>query len=156
MNSSISIRKGTAADLDMVVLHRRCMFLDMGHTEDDVFRTMEQNSRVFFQRGFVDGTYHAWFAETFQGRIVAGGGVVVLTYQPSIFNPTPTRPFVVNMYTLPEYRMQGIAREIMKTIIAWCKAEGFGSVTLHASVHGRHLYESLGFKQTNEMRMLLG
>ena len=67
----------------------------------------------------------------------------------------PKRPLVVNMYTAPEFRKQGLAREIMNTIIAWCKAEGFGCITLHASVYGRHLYESLGFQQTNEMRILL-
>jgi GNAT superfamily N-acetyltransferase len=155
MNSAFTIRKGTPSDIETVVLHRRNMFLDMGYEENDAFRVMERNSREFFERGLSDGTYHVWFAETADGTIVAGGGVVILTYQPSMFNPTPSRPFVVNMYTAPEYRKQGLAREIMGTIMAWCKREGFTSLSLHASVHGRHLYELLGFKQTNEMRMLL-
>jgi hypothetical protein len=40
-------------------------------------------------------------------------------------------------------------------MIAWCKQEGFARVSLHASEHGRPLYESLGFEDSNEMRLNL-
>ena len=55
----------------------------------------------------------------------------------------------------PEYRRRGIARQIMQTMISWCKQQGFARITLHASEHGRHLYESLGFVPNNEMRLNL-
>jgi GNAT superfamily N-acetyltransferase len=59
------------------------------------------------------------------------------------------------MYTEPAYRRKGIARELMKRMIDWCRQEGFGTVLLHASKDGRSLYESLGFTPTNEMRLML-
>jgi hypothetical protein len=40
-------------------------------------------------------------------------------------------------------------------MITWCKNEGLANVTLHASDDGRHLYETLGFEPTNEMRLKL-
>jgi hypothetical protein len=43
----------------------------------------------------------------------------------------------------------------MQTMIAWCRREGFARVTLHASDDGRHLYGSLGFEVSNEMRLKL-
>ena len=43
----------------------------------------------------------------------------------------------------------------MQTIIAWCRLENFVRVNLHASDDGRHLYESLGFEASNEMRLNL-
>jgi hypothetical protein len=43
----------------------------------------------------------------------------------------------------------------MLIIIDWCKREGFARVSLHASAAGRHLYQSLGFEDTNEMRLKL-
>ena len=43
----------------------------------------------------------------------------------------------------------------MQTMIDWCRREGFARVTLHASTDGRHLYESLGFEASNEMRLKL-
>ena len=43
----------------------------------------------------------------------------------------------------------------MLLMIQWLKEQGFGSVVLHASDEGRHLYESMGFIPTNEMRLRL-
>jgi GNAT superfamily N-acetyltransferase len=43
----------------------------------------------------------------------------------------------------------------MQTMIEWCRREGFARVNLHASEDGRHLYESLGFEPSNEMRLKL-
>jgi len=40
-------------------------------------------------------------------------------------------------------------------MIAWCRAQGFAGVTLHASDQGRPLYESLSFEPTTEMRLKL-
>ena len=59
------------------------------------------------------------------------------------------------MYTEPEYRKRGIARRIMNAILECCRAEGFHSVSLHASEFGRPLYVSMGFELTNEMRLKL-
>ena len=49
------------------------------------------------------------------------------------------------MYTEPEHRRRGLARRLMAEMIAWCRAAGLGSVSLHASDAGRPLYEALGF-----------
>ena len=37
----------------------------------------------------------------------------------------------------------------------WCRAEGFASVSLHASDAGRLVYEPLGFQPSNEMKLSL-
>ena len=70
-------------------------------------------------------------------------------------DPSGLRALVLNVYTEPEFRRRGIARRIMETAIGWCREQGLGSVSLHASDFGRALYESLGFRQTNEMRLYL-
>ena len=43
----------------------------------------------------------------------------------------------------------------METVVDWCRTEGFYTVSLHASHEGRSLYESMGFRDTNEMRLFL-
>ena len=65
------------------------------------------------------------------------------------------RATILNVYTDPEYRRRGIGRRMLETAIAWCKQEGFARVDLHASNSGRHVYESLGFEPSNEMRLKL-
>jgi len=61
---------------------------------------------------------------------------------------------ILNMYTEPAFRRQGSARQILETVIVWCRDEGFRSVYLHASGAGRPLYELLGF-EPNEMRLVV-
>ena len=60
---------------------------------------------------------------------------------------------VLNLYVERDQRRRGVARELMKAMIVWCRDNGFSSVGLHASDEGRPLYEQLGFKATNEMRL---
>jgi hypothetical protein len=40
-------------------------------------------------------------------------------------------------------------------MIDYCRENGWPRLTLHASDMGRGLYEDLGFKPTNEMRLVL-
>jgi ribosomal protein S18 acetylase RimI-like enzyme len=60
---------------------------------------------------------------------------------------------ILNVYTEPEFRHRGIARQIMLVILDAIKARGLRGVNLHASAEGRPLYEKLGFEATNEMRL---
>jgi GNAT superfamily N-acetyltransferase len=109
----------------------------------------------FLQKGLADGSYRGWLACADNGQVVAGGGVVVYKWPTSPDYTDPHRAYIIDVYTAPAYRRCGIARRIMETIIDWCRAEGFRSVSLHASPYGRPLYESLGFEPTNEMRLSL-
>lgn len=137
-------------------MHHRCsMFFDMGYRDEAALAAMKATSEPFFAKGLANGSYVGWLAENPLKQVIAGGGLIVFEYHSSPTDPFPKRPVIVNMYTEPEYRRRGIARELMETMVDWCRNEGFGSVLLHASEDGRRLYESLGFKPTNEMRLML-
>ena len=41
----------------------------------------------------------------------------------------------------------------MQVALDCCRERGIAIATLHASDEGRPLYEAMGFKQTNEMRI---
>lgn len=101
-----------------------------------------------------EASFRAWLAAD-GDRIVAGGAVVISPWPAHPYDLQCRRATILNVYTDPEYRRRGIARKLMETIIAWCQHGGFARVTLHASDHGRHLYESLGFETSNEMRLNL-
>lgn len=156
MTSDIRIREGTIADLDIVLYHRLHMFLEMGYSNDEKMITSQQNSQGFFARALEQGTYKPWFAETASGQIVAGGGIVLTIRASTPKHPELLRAEILNVYTEPAFRRQGLARDLMLTMIAWCKKERFSWVSLHASDAGRPLYDSLGFKPTKEMRLELG
>jgi len=147
------IRPATALDLEVVLHHRRRMFEDMGFTDPPALDAMLASATPLLRRGLADGTYRGWLAEESGGGIVAGGGVIILEFQSRPDDPRPQRAWVVNMFTEPEHRRRGLARRLMESMLAWCRAEGMRCLYLHASDDGRPLYESMGFTSTNEMRL---
>jgi len=104
-------------------------------------------------RALADGSYHHWLALDSPGRVAGGGGVLLSPWPANPKKPCTERAVILNVYTEPEFRNRGIARQIMLTILAWVEERGLRAVNLHASDEGRHLYEKLGFEATNEMRL---
>ncbi len=148
------IREATAADLDIIMHHRHSMFSDMGFNDESALKAMEATSTPVLEAGLRNGSYRGWLMER-EGHVVAGGGLVIVDHPSSPNNPMPTRAWILSVYTEPQFRRRGYAKAIVESIVAWCRSEGYAWVSLHASDAGRHLYETLGFKPTNEMRLLL-
>jgi GNAT superfamily N-acetyltransferase len=148
------LRRATGDDLGVIGRHRRRMFEDMGHSDLAALDAMERATRPFLADGLRDGSYQGFLLES-GGRVVAGGGVALLPFQPQPRDPGSRRAFIINMFTEPEHRRQGLARRLMEAMLAWCRDEGLATVSLHASEEGRPLYASLGFEPTNEMRLTL-
>lgn len=154
--AAITIYRGGAADLDHIISQRRGMFLDMGLKDDAALQLAMVNSRKFFERLIAEGRYHCWFAKTGSGEVVAGGGLVIYDWTPHPDTPTQEyRALAKNVYVAPAFRRQGIARLLMEEMIAFCRERGYTQLWLHASDVGRPLYESMGFKATNEMKLVI-
>jgi GNAT superfamily N-acetyltransferase len=147
------IREARPSEMMEIMRHRRGMFMDMGFEDPTALDAMQRTSEEFMRKAVTDGEYHQWFAETSQSRVIGGVAVLVHPWVSSPTDPRPERAYVLNMYVYPEFRRQGIARELMSTALEWCRKHGFRSEYLHASENGRRLYEELGFKPTNEMRI---
>ena len=88
--------------------------------------------------------------------MLAGLGLWLMDWLPHMVGGgAAIRGNIVNVYTRPEHRRKGLARQLMRASLDWCRSNAVPCVILHASVEGRRLYESLGFASTNEMRLLL-
>ena len=148
------IRQATVADIETILHHRRSMFADMGDGSEAELDAMVTSARPFVEAAFRDGSYRGWLIEV-GGYVVAGGGVAIVAYQPTPLDSAPRRAYVLNMYTEPAYRRQGMARRVLEAIIPWCREQGLKAVLLHASDAGRPLYLQMGFEPTNEMRLYL-
>jgi len=148
----ITIRTATLDDIDVLAYHRRAMWLDMGRDEA-ALATVEPVAREYFTHALPNGGYRGFLAITTAGKVVGGGGIVISDWPGLLNQRQPKRAMILNMYVEKEYRRRGIARRLMETMIAWCRENDFANVGLHASDEGRPLYEKLGFRATNEMRL---
>ncbi len=155
--NAITIRAATQADIPAILHHRRAMFVDMHIGTPESVEAAITLFAPYLERSLQDGTYRAWLAEAEGGQVVGGGGLIVHEWPAAAREPRPQmrRVYILNVYTEPDYRGHGIAHRVMQAIVDWCRQEGFCSVVLHASVQGRPIYEAMGFKPTNEMRLEL-
>lgn len=155
MPEEIVIREARLEDVAEIVRHRRRMYEDMGERDARALEAMQASTSAFLEKAIPAGLFRGWLAQTQAGRVVAGGGMMIVPWLSRPADPEPRRAWILNVYTDPEYRRRGIARRLMQTMIEWCRQAGFQSVCLHTSDDGRPLYESLGFKPTEEMKLVL-
>lgn len=138
-----------------ILHHRLAMFEEMGFRDAEVLDRVEAVSREYFTEALRAGTYLGWMAEDSNGQVVGGGGIVVASWPGFPGENHAKRAWILNMYTEPGARRCGVARRLMQAMVEWCRCEGYGTVSLHASAAGRPLYGGMGFQPTNEMSLKL-
>ncbi len=131
------------------------MFFDMGHEDADTLDPMIVAFRPWLQRMMASREYLAWLVMTQDGDIAAGVGLWLMDWPPHLIGPGTRRANLLNVYTEKPFRRHGLARQLVDTAVAWCYMNGIRTVILHASTEGRRVYENLGFKPTNEMRLII-
>jgi ribosomal protein S18 acetylase RimI-like enzyme len=150
-----TLRRASTADLDTLVEHRRAMFQDMGYTDQAAMHSMSAKFRVWLLAKMNVGDYLAWLVDAPDGSVAAGTGLWLMDCPPHMVGQGARRGNILNVYTHPDFRRRGLARELMKVALDWGGNNGVDTIILHASPSGRSLYESMGFAPTNEMRLQL-
>jgi GNAT superfamily N-acetyltransferase len=154
MVDEIVIHQATVADMPAMLRLRRLMFEGMGWGGHEQLAAAEVASAAHLAEAIPAGRFHGWVAVTSTGETVSAGGVIVDQHLPTPGNLSGKIGYVLNVATDPRYRRRGIARRIVQAILEWLAEQGVQRVALHASDHGRLLYESLGFvPTTNEMQL---
>ncbi len=148
-----AIRPATAADAEIIVSHRRAMFFDMGYHDVVWLDSMAAAFLPWLRCKMETNEYLAWLAAAPDGAVAAGAGLWLMDWIPHMVRGGSQRGNILNVYTEKAYRRRGLARRLTQTAVDWCRHNGVPIVILHASTEGRPLYESMGFKQTNEMRI---
>jgi GNAT superfamily N-acetyltransferase len=149
-----AIRRASIDDIDTLVAHRRAMFVDMGYRDEAALDSMAAKCRPWLLSKMNRGEYLAWLATAPDESIAAGAGLWLMDWPPHMVG-NGTRGNILNVYTAAEFRRRGLAGELMKAAMRWCRSNGVDVVVLHASPDGRRLYEAMGFAATNEMRIKL-
>jgi GNAT superfamily N-acetyltransferase len=152
VSEGISLRQATLEDAYTIAKHRRLMFRDMGYTDEAALDAMLAKFLPWLEHKIASHDYLAWLAVTTDDLVVAGAGLWLMDWPPHMVGSSSRRGNILNVYTDPQFRRQGLAKALIQTALDWCKTNQVDFVILHASKEGRRLYESLGFQDSNEMR----
>ena len=155
MAQTFEIRAATIDDVETIAAHRRAMFFEMGYLDRAVLDAMTAAFRPWLLRKMGEGEYLAWLAVRADGSVAAGLGLWLMDWPPHMVGPGSRRGNILNVYTNPDSCRQGLARRLMEVALDWCRTNGIRAVILHSSKDGRPIYERLGFRPTNEMRLML-
>ncbi len=150
-----SIRRATLEDRNAIVSQRRGMLEELRNGDITLLDTTVTAFEQWMIPRMKSGEYLGWLAVSPEGQVVAGIGLWLQEWPPSLRSKSVLRGYILNVYTDPDHRKQGLARRLTQTALDYCRSRGIELVALHASPFGRPLYESLGFEPTTEMRIYM-
>lgn len=138
-------RKASEADIDQLVRLRIKQLIDEGYPEiRDINKDLEQ----YFSESLENGSLVCWIGLA-GDAIVATAGVCFYQLPSTFSNPSGRIAYITNMYTDDAYRRRGVASHLLNLLVEEAKALNYASVRLHASRHGKGIYEKAGFTDTD-------
>ncbi len=148
-NSNIIYQRLTEDKIDTFIQMRINQLREEGATEDvDLAPAL----RDYYVRHMADGSFVSWIAMDGE-KIVGTSGMSFVEKPPYFGCPSGKMGLLSSMFTDPDYRRKGIAKELLSRVVDEARKYGCGTVQITASDMGVLLYTSFGFvKNKNFMQ----
>ena len=141
----MEIRKAGMEDLE-ALFQERIEFI-MGLRNDEVYipEEFKQNTYEFMKEHMADDTLVTWIAED-NGVIISTAMVSYYEILPLMSNLTGKTGYILNVFTKPEYRRQGITTRLLNKLVEDARERKVGKLYLSATDMGKPVYEKFGFE----------
>lgn len=154
-DSVFEYKRATLEDIDELVITRIIVLRAANKLSEDVdMSVVEQESYTYYKQALENGGHIAYLVYD-NGRFIGAGGVSFYQVMPTYHNPSGKKAYIMNMYTAPAYRRQGIAFHTLDLLVRDAKDQSVSQIALEATDMGRPLYEKYGFvKMQDEMELV--
>jgi len=126
----------------------------MGEVPEPAIAAYEPRYLAWLRRELRGGRLWGYVAEDPATRRPLGGGLLWLQPRtPSARYPRTESPYLFSIYVEPSARQRGIGSAVTEALVELVRRAGYPRVDLFATDVGRPLYERLGFRPTNHMRL---
>ena len=147
------IRKIIPADIESIVNMRMRMLVET--TDDPMPDGLEKQIRRFVRRHMEDGTCMGVLAEQ-NGQVIADAVIYLFETMPDEINMVGRTAMLYNVYTIPEFRDQGIMTKMLPVVIDLAREAGAVELKMTAAPKAIPLYERMGFRVNEDaMSMIL-
>lgn len=154
MVQKIEYKKATLKDIDELVRTRIIVLRAANKLSDDEDMSVVEESYAYYRRALETGEHIAYLVYD-NRKFIGAGGVSFYQAMPTYHNSTGKKAYIMNMYTAPEYRRQGIAFYTLDLLVKDAKEQGVSQIALEATDMGRPLYKRYGFmKMEDEMELV--
>ncbi len=131
--------------MDALVRLRLDLLREVGDLQNNAHAvSLAEATRRYLTKKVPKGEFVAWVAEA-DGRIVGTSGLVFFERPPVERNISGREAYVMNMYTIPEWRGRGIATALTREIIDFVKGTNATRIWLRTTEDGKRIYEKAGF-----------
>ena len=138
----IEYRKLSEKELDVFIEMRINQLREEGAKEDIDLKPALLD---YYKRHMKDGTFVSWLA--LDGNNIIGTSGMSFVEKPPYFGcPSGKIGLLSSMFTNPNYRRNGIAKELLSRIVNEAKQYGCGTIQITASDMGVKLYTDFGFE----------
>ncbi|MBQ6494901.1 MAG: GNAT family N-acetyltransferase [Bacilli bacterium] len=141
----VKFKKLSMDELDTFIEMRINQLKEEGATEDVDLKPSLYN---YYTKHLADGTFVSWLAID-ENRIVGTSGMSFVEKPPYFGCSTGKIGLLSSMYTVKEYRRQGIAKKLLSMVINEAREYGCKIVQITASDMGVLLYSDFGFVKNN-------
>jgi GNAT superfamily N-acetyltransferase len=153
------LREASERDIPQLSVHHRKMFQEIWekrgqHIDSSAGNAIEQAYSLKLEEELRGGSCRSWVIEK-GGQVVASGAITMVSLVPTPNDLSPRVAYLHSMYTEPELRGKNLASRIVRTALAYCKANGVRRVILNASEAGKPIYEKIGFSSSPDMMRIL-
>jgi len=147
-------KKATIDDLEFLTKTRIEVLRAANKLSDDVdMKEVELTSYEYYKDALQNETHTAYLVFDNE-KFVGAGGISYFQVMPTYHNPSGNKAYIMNMYTNPEYRRNGIAIKTLELLIEDAKNRDITAISLEATDMGKPLYEKYGFiKMNDEMEL---
>ena len=154
MHNGYEYKKATIEDIDELVRTRIIVLRVANKLSEDVdMSVVEKESYSYYKCALEKGEHIAYLVYD-KGNFIGAGGVSFYQVMPTYHNPSGRKAYIMNMYTAPKYRRQGIAIQTLDLLVKDAMGQGVSQIALEATDMGRPLYEKYGFvKMEDEMEL---
>lgn len=146
----ITYHKATIADVPALVEYRTLFALELsGAQPAEAVQLLKKQTTHFFSEATANKSCISFIA--MHDNTVAGIGSVILREQPGNFrNLSGKWGYIMNIYTVPGYRRNGICKTLLNLLIEESRKSGVTAFELHATKEGEKVYTGEGFLLHNE------
>ena len=154
----LSVKRASLDELEPLMEWRMRVLAEVfSDSEQPDWEMIRKNNEDYYREALSDGAHTACFAvNEDDGEIIGCGGICYQKEMPSPDNLTGTNGYLMNIYTLPEYRGHGAGRRIVEFLIDDAKKQGTEKIYLESSKDAKHLYEEIGFLDMQDYMKLEG
>ena len=144
-------RIASASDIEQLMQSRMDTLRAVNHLGED-YRFSDE-FLAFSRKYFLEGSHSTVLAMD-GDRVMGCATMCYLELMPTFSHPSGKRAHLMNVYTDPARRREGIARKMVSMLIDEAWRSGVTEISLDATASGRPLYRSLGFRDSDECMVL--